>query len=113
MKSKSFYIAISEDGDTIEVRCLDCKENRQQDIREGSIREDFLNNRDLAAAAIRFNVRPMHGCLFIPEPNYREIVSPFSLKITLTAWKEGDGTEMVTVTARRWLLIDCDFGTTS
>ena len=38
---KKFLYTIFEDGDTIEVRCLDCKESRQQGVREGSIRGGF------------------------------------------------------------------------
>jgi P4 family phage/plasmid primase-like protien len=109
---KKFLYAIFEDGDTIEVRCLDCKENRQQDIREGSIRGGFFNNRDLAAAAIASMSGRCMGVYIIPNQITDELLARFP-ENTLTAWKEGDGTGDGDVTARRWLLIDCDFERTA
>ena len=109
---KKFLYAIFEDGHTIEVRCLDCKENRQQGIREGSIRGGFFNNRDLAAAAIASMSGRCMGVYIIPNQITDELLARFP-ENTLTAWKEGDGTGDGDVTARRWLLIDCDFERTA
>ena len=109
---KKFLYAIFEDGHTIEVRCLDCKENRQQGIREGSIRGGFFNNRDLAAAAIASMSGRCMGVYIIPNQITDELLARFP-ENTLTAWKEGDGTGDGDITARRWLLIDCDFERTA